>query len=102
MKRRLISWAAGVALLAATLLPVLFHAQPGSPQPSASAATPRAAAASPAPQRRREIREAIRLLEEAKHELEGVEAGFHGHRGRAIGRVNQALEECRRALAAGR
>ncbi|MGO8732656.1 MAG: hypothetical protein ACLQVM_07675 [Terriglobia bacterium] len=102
MKRMLISWAAGLALLAATTLPVVFHAQPGSPQPSAPPATPRAAAASPAPQRHPRIEAAIRHLEEAKHELEAAEGGFHGHRDKAIGHVNQALEECHKALASGR
>ena len=101
MKRTLISWAVGVALLAATLLPVVFHAQPGSPRPSAPAATPRAAAASPAPQRHPRIEAAIHHLEEARRELEAAPSEFHGHRVKAIGRVNQALEECRKALAAG-
>ena len=102
MKRTLISWAAGVTLLAAALLPVVFHAQPGSPQPSAPPATPRAAAASPAPQRHPRIVEAIRLLEGAKRELEAAPEEFHGHRAKAIGHVNQALDECHRALDSAR
>ena len=101
MKRTLISWAVGVALLAATLLPVVFHAQPGSPQPSAPAATPRAGAANPAPQRHPRIEAAIRNLEEARRELEAAPAEFHGHRAKAIAHVDHALEECRKALAAG-
>jgi hypothetical protein len=100
MKRTLISWAVGVGLLAATVLPVVFHAQPGSPQPSAPPATPHAAAASPAPQRHPRIVEAIRLLEGAKRELEAAPDEFHGHRVKAIGHVNQALEECHKALEA--
>jgi hypothetical protein len=100
MKRTLISCAVGVALLAVALLPVVFHAQPGSPRPSA-AATPGAAAASPAPQHHPRIEAAIRHLEEAKAELEAAPAEFHGHRVKAIERVNQALEECGKALAAG-
>jgi hypothetical protein len=102
MKQRLTLWAAGLAFLAGTLLPLVFHAQPGAPQPSAPPATPRVAAANPAPQRRREIREAMRLLEDAKHELEGVEGDFHGHRVKAIEHVNKALDECQKALEAGR
>lgn len=98
MKRRLTLWAAGLALLAATLLPLVFHAQPGSPQPGALPATPRVAAATPAPQRHPRIMAAIRHLEEAKRELEGAQGDFHGHRGRAIGHVNQAIEECNKAL----
>ena len=101
MKRTLISCAAGVALLAATLLPVVFHAQPGSPRPGAPAATPGAAAASPAPQHHPRIEAAIHHLEEAKHELEAAPKEFHGHRHMAIVRVDQALDECHKALAAG-
>jgi hypothetical protein len=101
MKRILILCAVGVALLAATLLPVVFHAQPGSPRPGAAAATPGAAAASPAPQHHPRIEAAIRHLEQAKAELEAAPAEFHGHRHMAIVRVNQALDECGKALAAG-
>ena len=97
MKRGLVSWAAGLALLTAASLPVLFHAQPGFPQPS-SPPTPRVAPASPAPQRHMEIREAIRLLEDANRHLQNAEGDFHGHRGKAIEHVNKALEECHKAL----
>jgi hypothetical protein len=44
----------------------------------------------------------VRLLEDAKRELEGVEGDFHGHRVKAIEHVNRALEECHRALESGR
>jgi hypothetical protein len=98
MKQRLTLWAAGVALLAATLLPIVFHAQPGSPQPGAPAATPPVAAASPAPQRHPRIVAAIRNLEQARRELDAAEGDFHGHRAKAIGHVNQAIEECNKAL----
>jgi hypothetical protein len=98
MKRMLISSAVGVALLGGILLPVAFRAQPGSPRPAAPAATSGTAAASPAPQRHPRIEAAIRHLEEAKHELEAAEGNFHGHRDKAIAHVNQALEECHRAL----
>ncbi len=102
MKRTLISCAVGVALLAVALLPVVFHAQPGSPRPgAAAAATPGAAAAGPAPQHHPRIEAAIRHLEEAKAELEAAPAEFHGHRVKAIAHVNQALDECGKALAAG-
>jgi hypothetical protein len=99
MKRALISCAVGVGLLAAALLPVVFHAQPGSPRPSA-AATPGPAAASPAPQHHPRIDAAIHHLEEAKRELEAA-PNFHGHRHMAMVRVDQALDECHKALAAG-
>jgi hypothetical protein len=101
MKRTLISCAVGVALLAATLLPVVFHAQPGSPRPGAPAATPGAAAASPAPQHHPRIEAAIHHLEEARRELEAAPSEFHGHRAKAIAHVDHALDECHRALAAG-
>ena len=101
MKRTLILCAVGVGLLAAALLPVVFHAQPGSPRPSALAATPGPAAASPAPQHHPRIEAAMRHLEEAKHELEAAPAEFHGHRHTGIVRVDQALDECRKALATG-
>jgi hypothetical protein len=101
MKRTLISCAVGVGLLAAALLPVVFHAQPGSPRPSALAATPGPAAASPAPQHFPRIDAAIHHLEEAKKELEAAPKEFHGHRHMAIVRVDQALDECHKAIAAG-
>lgn len=102
MKRITMLCAVGVGLLAAALLPVVFHAQPESPRPSAPAATPLAVAASPAPQRHPRIMEAIRLLEGAKRELESAPDEFHGHRVRAIDHVNRALEECHRALESAR
>ena len=98
MKQRLTLWAAGGALLAATVLPLVFHAQPVSPQPGMPPATPRVAAASPAPQQHPRIEAAIHHLEEAKRELEAAPEEFHGHRVKAIGHVNQALDECHRAL----
>jgi hypothetical protein len=101
MKRRSVLCAAGLAPLAAALLPAVFRAQPGSPQPSAPPATPRVGPASPAPIVL-EIHQAIRSLEEAKHHLEITEDEFHGHRVRAIEHVNRALEECHKALEEGR
>jgi len=101
MKQRLWLWAAGIALLAATVLPLAFHAQPGTSQPGTPAATPRVAAASQAPQHHPRIEAAIRHLEQAKHELEAAPAEFHGHRVKAIEHVNQALEECHKALESG-
>ena len=99
MKIRLTLWALAVVLLGAALLPLGFHAQPASPQPAvATAATPNPAAASPAPQHHPRIEAAIRHLEEAKHELEAAPEEFHGHRVKAIAHVNQALDECHRAL----
>jgi hypothetical protein len=100
MKRTLISWAVGVALLAAALLPVVFHAQPGSPRPGAPAATP-AAAASPAPQHHPRIEAAIQNLEAARRELQAAPAEFHGHRVKAIEHVDRALQECHKALEVG-
>jgi len=102
MKRTLISWAVGVALLTATLLPVVFHAQPGSPRPGAPAATLAAAAASPAPQHHPRIEAAIHHLEQAKAELEAAPEEFHGHRVKAIEHLNHALEECHKALESAR
>jgi hypothetical protein len=101
MKPKLTLWAAGLALLAAALLLLVFHAQPGSARPSAAVATAPSAAASPAPQRHPRIEAAIRHLEEARRELEAAPAEFHGHRVKAIGHVNQAIEECNKALATG-
>jgi len=102
MKRALISCAVGVGLLAAALLPVVFHAQPGSPRLGAPAATPGPVAVSPAPERYPRIDAAMHHLEEAKHELEAAPAEFHGRRHKAIVRVDQALDECHKAIAAGR
>src|SRR5208337_3118403 len=97
MKRTLISWAVGVALLTATLLPVVFHAQPGSPRPGAPAAIP-AAAASPAPQRFPHMNAAIHHLEEARRELQEAKEMYHGHRERAMELVDKALEECHKGV----
>jgi hypothetical protein len=43
----------------------------------------------------------MRHLEEAKKELEAAPKEFHGHRHMAIVRVDQALDECHKAIAAG-
>jgi len=113
MKRTLISCAVGAALLGATLLPVVFHAQPGSPRSGAPAATPAAAAASPAataaaaaaspePQRFPHMAAAVRHLEQAKQELDAAEPVFHGHREKAIELVNHALEECHKGMESAR
>jgi hypothetical protein len=90
MKRRSVLCGAGLAALAAALLPAVFHAQPGSPQPGA-----------PAPQRPRDIRRAADLLHEARYELESVKGDFQGHRAKAIDHVNLALQECAKALEVG-
>ena len=102
MKRTLILCAAVVALLSATLLPIVFHAQPGSPRPGAPAATPGPAAASPAPQRFPHMAAAIRHLEQAKQELDAAEPQFHGHREKALDLVHHALEECHRGIESAR
>jgi hypothetical protein len=101
MNRRSVLCAAGLAPLAATIIPEVFHAQPGSPQPGSPPATPGAAAASPAPQRFPRIDAAIHHLEEARRELQAAPAEFHGHRAKAIAHVDHALEECHRALEVG-
>ena len=92
MKQKLTLWALALAVVGATLLPLAFRAQPGTPPPA-----PPAAAASPAPQHPR-IDAAIHHLEEAKRELQAAPEEFHGHRAKAIGHVDQALEECHKAL----
>jgi len=97
MKQRLTLWALGLAILGAALLPLVFHAQPGSPHPGVPPTPIPAAAASPAPQHPR-IEAAIRHLEEARRELQASPEEFHGHRVKAIGHVDQALAECQRAL----
>jgi len=102
MTKRLTIWALGLAVVVAASLPLVFHAQPRSPQPAAAAATPSPVpAASPAPQHHPRIEAAIRHLEEAKHELEAAPEEFHGHRVKAIEHVNQALGECHKALEVG-
>jgi len=101
MKKRLTLWAVGLVILGVALLPLVFHAQPRSPQPAVLAATPAAAEPSPAPQRHPRIEAAIHHLEEARRELQAAPEEFHGHRAKAIGRIDQALDECHRALAAG-
>jgi len=104
MKKRLTLWAAGLAILGVALLPLAFRAQPRSPQPAipAAAATPAAPAAIPAPPQHPRIEAAMRHLEEAKKELQAAPDEFHGHRHMAIVRVDQALDECHKALASVR
>jgi hypothetical protein len=102
MKRKLTLWAAGLVLLAAASLAVVFHTQPGSALPGAPPPPPRVAAASPEPQRHPRIAAAIRHLEEARREIEAAPEEFHGHRVKAIGHVNQAIEECNKALESAR
>ena len=111
MTKRLIVWALGLAVLVAASLPLVFHAQPRSPQPAAAvaAAPSPVPAASPAPQHHHpRIEAAIRNLEEAKHELEAARRElqaapeeFHGHRVKAIEHVDRALAESHKALEVG-
>jgi hypothetical protein len=49
-------------------------------------------------ERHPEIVAAIEHLREAKRNLELAKHDFGGHRGKALEHVNQALEECDRAL----
>ena len=100
MKQKLTLWALALAVLAAISLPLAFRAQPRSPQPAtpAAAATPAAPAATPAPPQHPRIDAAIHHLEEARRELQAAPDEFHGHRAKAIGHVDQALEECHKAL----
>ena len=101
MTKRLTVWALGLAVVLAASLPLVFHAQPRSPQPAPAALAAPLPAASPAPQHHPRIEAAMRHLEEAKHELEAAPAEFHGHRVKAIEHVDQALAECRKALEVG-
>ena len=103
MTKRVTLWALGFAVVLAASVPLVFHAQPRSPQPAAAAAaTPSPVpAASPAPQHHPRIEAALRHLEEAKHELEAAPAEFKGHRAKAIEHVNQAMGECHKALEVG-
>jgi hypothetical protein len=104
MTKRLIVLALGLAVVVGASLPLVFHAQPRSPQPAAAAAatpSPVPPAASPAPQRHPRIEAAIRHLEEAKHELQAAPEEFHGHRVKAIEHVDRALAECHKALEVG-
>ena len=98
MKQRLSLWALGLAILGAVLLPLAFRAQPASPHPAMPPVPVHAAAPTPAPQQHPRIEAAIHHLEEAKHELEAAPEEFHGHRVKAIAHVNQALDECHKAL----
>ena len=98
MKRILMSWSATVVLLAAISLPLILHGQPRTPLPAAPPPTPAAAAGNPAPEHHPEIVAAIRALENAKNHLESADRDFHGHRAKALGHVNEALEECHKAL----
>ncbi len=102
MTKRLIVMALGLAVLVAASLPLVFHAQPRSPQPAAAAAaipSPVPAAASPVPHPR--IEAAIRNLEAARHELQAAPEEFKGHRVKAIEHVDHALQECHKALEVG-
>jgi len=94
MKQRLMLWAAGVALLAAVVLPLAFHAQPAPLQPGAPPATARAAAATPAPQPQPRLNDAIRHLEAARDLLKEIPGDFRGHRKEALVYVDKALWEC--------
>jgi len=101
MTKRLIVLTLGLAVVVAASLPLVFHAQPRSPQPAAATLAAPLPAASPLPQRHPRIEAAIRHLEEAKHELQAAPAEFHGHRVKAIEHVDRALAECHRALEVG-
>jgi hypothetical protein len=92
MKRRSVLYAAGLAPLAAALLPAVFRAQPGSPQPSSPQP----------PQDYPEWRAAIHHLEQAWEDIRHLTEGYHGHHAKAIEHIDQALKECHRAIEEGR
>ena len=101
MTKKLTLWALGLAVVIAASLPLVFHAQPRSPQPAAPAVaspSPLPAAASPAPQHHPRIDAAIGHLEQAKKELLAAPPEFAGHRDNAIKRIDEALVECHKAL----
>ena len=102
MTRRLIVWALGLTVLVAASLPLVFHAQPRSPQPAAATLAAPLPAASPAPQHHHpRIEAAIQHLEAARRELQAAPEEFHGHRVKAIEHVDRALAESHKALEVG-
>ena len=98
MTRGLVRCALGVLLVGAILLAVVFRAHPESEQTAAPSGSARAVSANPAPQTRPPLEEAVRDLERAKRDLEASSGKFNWHRAKAIDYVNQALEECNKAL----
>jgi len=88
MKKALLALAAAAALVLAVVLPFNTTARAtGTPAPAAQKG-----------ERHPEIRMAIRHLEQAKESLEKAAHDFGGHRVKALEHVNQALEECHRAM----
>jgi len=55
------------------------------------------AAPAPAPERHPHIRQAIKELREAKHELETADHDFGGHKKEAIEAVDHAIEQLEQA-----
>ncbi len=98
MATRLMTTVATAGLMLALAIPIAgpVQAQEGGKQnPKAERGEGR--------ERHPEIREAMRALNNAKHELTKEAANdFGGHKAKAIEHINQALEELRDALQADR
>ena len=93
MKKSFLS-AIGVLLLSVALLVLGGSAAPAQQKPAGATA-----AAQEQEEKHPEIHAAITHLEEAKRNLEKGAHDFGGHRVKALEHTNQALEECRQALA---
>jgi hypothetical protein len=85
-------------MTAALMLTLAFPAAAAGPNAPAApipvtAAAPVPAAASPAPERHPHIDEALEAMRSAKHQLEGAEHDFDGHRAKAIEHLDRAIHE---------
>lgn len=90
MKTKLISWTMVAALAALIAVPTL-----GGPNPKPA---PAAAPAGQGGERHQRVRDAIELLDNAKHHLKDAPRDFGGHRTNAIRHIDEAIVECRAAL----
>ena len=106
MKKSFVVAVSALALFCALAVPTITRSVARASQPAVAPVASPVPAAVPAPgavpEPHPEMRAAIGALENAKRHLEHASHDFEGHRAKALEHTNQALEECRLALASDR
>jgi hypothetical protein len=87
-----------LAIFACGVIAMSLPAVGQNPQPSSTQNQPKLQRVQERHEEHPNIEAAIKHLDEAKKNLENAAHDFGGHRSNALKHVNEALEECHRAL----
>ncbi|MGH9449527.1 MAG: hypothetical protein ACRD11_03210 [Terriglobia bacterium] len=100
MKSRILAGLTIVAFAVAAVIPIRSALHAASPQPRPAAAPAAAAPAPPMPaEPHPEIRAALAALRQARSHLQHGAHDFGGHRSAALKLTNEAIQQCRTAIA---